>query len=72
MMENKKRFRITKEDKQIIELKAQGLLDNEIAEEIGISPYCYRYRYNRLLLKIGALNAPNLIYQAFKQGILRI
>lgn len=71
-MENKKRFRITKEDKQIIELKAQGLLDNEIAGMLGLSMSGFRYRYNRLLLKTGALNAPNLVYEAFKAGILRI
>ena len=70
-MDNKKKFRINKEEKAIIELKATGHLDGEAALILGISQATFRYRYSRLLLKMGALNAPHLIFLAFKKGILR-
>ena len=72
MENNKKRFRISKEEKAIIELKATGHLDGEAALILGISQATFRYRYSRLLLKLGALNAPHLVFLAFKQGILRV
>lgn len=70
-MENKKRFRISKEDKAIIELKATGHQDSEAACILGISQATFRYRYSRILLKLGALNAPHLVYLAFKMGVLK-
>nr|DAH54491.1 MAG TPA: helix-turn-helix protein [Caudoviricetes sp.] len=64
--------KITDTDKQIIEMKAQGFMDKEIAESLNIEYSTYRYRYNRLLIKMDALNAPNLVYTAFQKGILKI
>ena len=63
--------KLTAEDKQIIKMKALGHMDKEIAECLGISPATYRYRYQRLMLKMDALNAPNLVFLAFQKGILK-
>ena len=71
MLKEMKKLKITKEDKAIIELKATGHLDDEVAAILGISSSTFRYRYTRLLLKMGAVNAPHLIYLAFKKGVLK-
>lgn len=69
-MSYKEKYKITEEDKKIIELRALGYQDKEISEELNLTMTAFRYRYCKLLAKIGAVNAPNLIYLAFSMGIL--
>lgn len=65
-----KKRKLTTEDKRIIQMKADGFTDKEIAYNLNVALATYRYRYNRLLLKLDALNAPNLVYVACQKKIL--
>lgn len=48
-MSYKEKYKITEEDKKIIELRALGYQDKEISEELNLTMTAFRYRYCKLL-----------------------
>ncbi len=61
---------ITTREQQLIELIAGGFNDGETSEKMGISPQVIRLNVSAILKKTNTNNRPQLVYWAFKNGIL--
>lgn len=62
--------RLTKREKQILQLVAQGKTSNMIAEELFLSPLTVDTHRKNLLQKFHAKNSTELINRAMQQGMI--
>lgn len=62
---------ITSREREVLELIAEGLTNQQIAEKIFISPYTVDSHRKSLLTKLNAHNTANLIKQAVKFNLIR-
>lgn len=62
--------KINEKEVQLIKLIAEGWIDTEIGEQIGISNATIRYRLDKLYLKTETFNRPSLVYWACKNNVI--
>lgn len=63
---------ITRREKEVLELIAQGLTNGEIAEKLFVSVTTVDSHRKNLLLKLGANNTASLISQAYFHGLIEV
>ena len=64
-------MKFTEREIKILELLAEGKKQFEIAEELGISKITLDKELFSLKNGLLAVNIPNLIYKAFKNGLIK-
>lgn len=67
----KKNITLTEKQHTVLELIAKGLSDNEIANSLGCTVANIRSISDRIVYKFQANNRPNLVYKAFKKGLIK-
>lgn len=69
---NQKRtcFDLSKRKLEVLALAAQGLVNKEIANEMGLTLYTVRSHINQALTKTGCKNCVELVYRLSKDGKL--
>jgi len=70
---NKKQsnIQISEREQQVLELICKGMSNIEIGKHLGISQKTVDGHRTRLFEKTGALNAPNLVMFAIKNGLIK-
>lgn len=61
---------LTRREKEVLELIAEGMTNNEIAQKLFISPTTVDTHRKNLLAKLDAKNTASLIGRAAKQGLI--
>jgi DNA-binding CsgD family transcriptional regulator len=61
---------ITKREKEVLQLIAEGLTNNQIAEQLFISPLTVDSHRKNLLTKFNVNNTASLIRLAVERGLL--
>ena len=62
--------RLTKREREIIELIAEGLKNKEIAERLSISPATVRHHLSAIFAKLEVPDRLKLIVFAYQQGLV--
>jgi DNA-binding NarL/FixJ family response regulator len=62
---------LTHREKEVLELLANGLTNNEIAQKLFISPTTVDTHRSNLLAKFGAKNIASLVKAAMRKGMIR-
>lgn len=63
---------LTARERQVLTLVAEGLSSKEIAAELGIGPRTVETHRERLMEKLDARNAVDLVRSAFARGLVRL
>ena len=63
-------YDLSHRQKQVLELLAQGLSNEAIAEQIAVSPSTVRHHVSQLLSKLGAVNRTEAAMMAMRHGLL--
>jgi DNA-binding NarL/FixJ family response regulator len=63
-------FRLSKEEKQILLFKADGLTTKEISAHFMVTEYAMRKRITRLVKRYNCKSASQLLYQLSQKGQL--
>ena len=66
-----KKITLTDRQNEVLTFIAAGLSDDEISKELNCTVANVRSISDRLIYKIKANNRPNLIYKAFKKGLIK-
>ena len=66
-----KKITLTERQNEILTYIAAGYSDEEMAKELKCTVYNIRSISDRLVFKVKAVNRPNLIYKAFKKGLIK-
>ena len=61
---------LSKRQIQVLEFIAKGHLKKQIADELGIGVSTVVTHVNELYKRLGAVNAPSAVSNAYQQGIL--
>ena len=61
---------LTKREKEVLQLISEGQTTAMIADQLNVSPLTIETHRRNLLHKLGAKNAPELLMQAVKHGLL--
>ena len=61
---------LTPRQKEIISLKARGLMERQIADRLYISLDTVKTHLQTSYSRLGAINAPHAVYLAMKGGLL--
>src|SRR5215207_1159323 len=61
---------LTDREREVLSLVAMGLSNDEIAEELVISPATVRTHINRVMMKLGAGNRAQLVVIAYEAGLV--
>ena len=61
----------SEKDLKVINCIARGLTDAEISSEIGVTPPGVRNIVNKLLNRTGTVNRAHLVYDAYKNGLIK-
>ena len=61
---------LSKQQKQIVELIAEGKADKEIAAILGVSSHTIKTHIANIYVKLGAINRANCVYIACKRQLL--
>lgn len=61
---------LTLEEIDVLNVLAEGDSTREISAYLGISPLETRKYLREIYSKLGARNAPNAIYKAYKKGLI--
>jgi DNA-binding NarL/FixJ family response regulator len=61
---------LTDREREVLSLVAMGLSNDEIAEELVISPATVRTHVNRVMMKLGAGNRAQLVVIAYDAGLV--
>lgn len=64
-------FKVSKREKEIILLLAQGLTTKQIGHKLNISPTTVISHSNNVRAKLNCKNCPELIYRASQIGLLK-
>jgi len=65
-------IKISNREKEVLLFVAKGYCGKEIARILFLSPDTVKCHKRSLFEKFQAVNAPSLVYNAMKQGILSI
>ncbi len=60
---------LTERELEVLEQVARGLSNNEIAEELNISPSTAKTHVSRVLMKLGARDRAQLVVIAYESGL---
>jgi len=63
--------KLTKREREIIELIAQGMKNKEIAERLSISPATVRHHLSTIFAKLEVPDRLKLLIFAYEQGLVR-
>lgn len=66
-----KKITLTERQNELLVFIAAGLSDEEMAQELGCTVANIRSISDRLIYKFKANNRPNLVYKAFKNGLIK-
>lgn len=66
------KLHITNREREILNFVAKGYCGREIASMLFLSPDTVKCHKRSLFDKFQAVNAPSLIYNAMKKGVLSI
>lgn len=66
-----KKITLTERQTEVLKYIAAGYSDEDMAKELKCTVANIRSLSDRLIYKIKANNRPNLIYKAFKKGLLK-
>lgn len=64
--------RLTEREREIVELVAQGLTNDEIAEHLFLSPLTVKTHVNRSMTKIDARDRAQLVVAAYRSGLATV
>lgn len=62
---------LTEREREILLLVARGLSNQDIAEQLVISPHTAKTHVNRVMMKLGAHDRAQLVITAYETGMLR-
>jgi DNA-binding NarL/FixJ family response regulator len=62
---------LTEREREIVALAAQGLTNDEIAAELGLSPATARTHVSRAMVKLHARDRAQLVVFAYQSGLVR-
>ncbi|MBF9068911.1 response regulator [Streptacidiphilus fuscans] len=62
---------LTDREREIVALVATGLSNDEIGEQLGVSPLTAKTHVSRALLKLGARDRAQLVVLAYESGLVR-
>jgi DNA-binding NarL/FixJ family response regulator len=63
--------RLTKREREVMALVARGLNNDEIAEQLYVSPATAKTHVNRAMTKLGARDRAQLVVVAYETGLVR-
>jgi DNA-binding NarL/FixJ family response regulator len=63
--------RLTKREREVMALVARGLTNDEIAEQLYVSPATAKTHVNRAMTKLGARDRAQLVVVAYETGLVR-
>lgn len=63
---------LTRREREIIALVAEGLKNREIAERLFISPVTVRHHISAIFAKLGVADRLKLVVLAFRQGLAEL
>jgi DNA-binding NarL/FixJ family response regulator len=62
---------LTEREREVVGLVAQGMTNDEIAEELVLSPATARTHVSRAMVKLGARDRAQLVVFAYQSGLIR-
>jgi DNA-binding NarL/FixJ family response regulator len=62
---------LTEREREVVALVAAGLTNEEIADELVLSPATARTHVSRAMVKLGARDRAQLVVFAFQSGLVR-
>jgi DNA-binding NarL/FixJ family response regulator len=62
---------LTDRERQVVVLVAQGLTNDDIAQQLFVSPLTAKTHVNRAMMKIAARDRAQLVVAAFQSGLVR-
>jgi DNA-binding NarL/FixJ family response regulator len=60
---------LTRREREVVTLVATGLTNDEIAEQLVLSPATVRTHVSRSMTKVGARNRAQLVVFAYRSGL---
>ena len=61
---------LTEREREVVALVAQGMTNDEIAEELVVSPATARTHVSRAMIKLGARDRAQLVVFAYQSGLV--
>jgi DNA-binding NarL/FixJ family response regulator len=61
---------LTRREREVVGLVAQGLSNDEIAEQLFVSPLTAKTHVNRAMIKLGARDRAQLVVVAYQSGLV--
>ncbi|MCW2749500.1 MAG: LuxR family transcriptional regulator [Aeromicrobium sp.] len=62
---------LTRREREVVGLVAHGLSNDEIAEQLFVSPLTAKTHVNRAMIKLGARDRAQLVVMAYQTGLVR-
>ena len=62
---------LTRREREVLTLVASGLSNQEIAEELVLSPLTAKTHISRIMAKLGARDRAQLVIAAYESGLVR-
>lgn len=67
----RKKITLTERQNELLTYIAAGMSDEEMAQQLSCTVANIRSISDRLIYKFKANNRPNLVYKAFKKGLIK-
>lgn len=61
---------LTRREREVVSLVAQGLSNDEIAERLFVSPLTAKTHVNRAMIKLDARDRAQLVVVAYQSGLV--